>query len=418
MAKQQVAAVLILAAHLLACNSKGPQESVYTPKEPVVIGMQADRTGGISSWGYWLEKSAKVAVEEINKDGGISGRPIRLVIEDTETTPAVGARKFRKLVESDGAVAVIGSVHSGVMMATVPLAEELKTPYFPIAMASEATEEQANRYTFRINSHVHEQVNGAINWMLEKVAKKWTIVVSDYAWGWSHEKYFAKGIQDGGGEVLATVRIPQGTKDFYPYLNKIPRETEAVYFIFFGADSVGFVQQLQEKRPEIKKFTVICSMEAIDLPSLGKAVEGMYVLEYLPRSLSQFDTPENRAFRTKLGVDPDGREVGSTGKTVAGSHYWASYELLWLLKQTMEGSRFEGRKNIPELIRSLEQVGRIQKSPQFLQGDLVFRAEDHQGFHDHFMSQIENGALNVRFKIPVGKIIYPPMVDLQGRPLN
>ena len=365
-----------------------------------------------------LEKSAKVAVEEMNKEGGINGRPVRLVIEDTETTPAVGARKFRKLVESDGAVAVIGSVHSGVMMATVPLAEELKTPYFPIAMASEATEEQANRYTFRINSHVHEQVNGSINWMLEKVAKKWTIVVSDYAWGWSHEKYFAKGIRDAGGEVLATVRIPQGTKDFYPYLNKIPKDTEAVYFIFFGADSVGFVQQLHEKRPEVKKFTMICSREAIDLPNLGKAVEGMYVLEYLPRSLSQFDTPENRAFRIKLGVEPDGREVGGTGKTVAGSHYWASYELLWLLKKTMEGSKFQGRKDIPELIRSLEQVGRVQKSPQFLQGDLIFRAEDHQGFHDHFMSRIENGALNVQFKIPVDKIIYPPMVDLRGRPLS
>ncbi|MEK6376014.1 MAG: ABC transporter substrate-binding protein [Acidobacteriota bacterium] len=388
------------------------------PKNPIVIGMQADRTGGISSWGYWLEKSAKVAAAEINSSGGINGRPIRLVIEDTETSPPVGARKFRKLVEADGAVAVIGSVHSGVMMATVPLADELKTPYFPIAMASEATEEHGNRYTFRINSHVHEQVNASVDWMLKKVAKKWAIVVSDYAWGWSHEKYFSQGIVNGGGEVVAKVRIPQGTKDFYPYLTKIPPDAEAVYFIFFGADSVGFIQQLHEKRPQLKKFTMICSLEAIDLPSLGGAVEGMYVLEYLPRALSENDTPTNRDFRTKLGVLPDGREVGNTGRTVAGSHYWASYEDLWLLKQAMEKSGFQGRQDTPKLVRALEEMGRIQHGQHFPQGDAVFRAEDHQGFHDHFMSQIQGGALKVLFRVPVQQILYPPVGNVSQRPLH
>jgi branched-chain amino acid transport system substrate-binding protein len=387
------------------------------PKSEIVIGMQADRTGGISSWGYWLEKSAKVAADEINKSGGINGRPLKLVIEDTETSASVGARKFRKLVEADGAVAVIGSVHSGVMMATVPLAEELKTPYFPIAMASEATEEHGNRYTFRINSHVHEQVNASVAWMLNKVAKKWTIVVSDYAWGWSHEKYFSQGITNGGGEVLAKIRIPQGTKDFYPYLTKIPAGTEAVYFIFFGADSVGFIQQLHEKQPQLKKFTMICSLEAIDLPSLGNAVEGMYVLEYLPRVLAEDDTPTNRAFRTKLGVLPDGHEVGNTGRTVAGSHYWASYEDLWMLKRAMETSGFQERQDTPKLIKALEEIGRIQQNEQFLQGDNVFRHEDHQGFHDHFMSQIQGGALKVLFRVPVQQILYPPVVDVSQRPL-
>jgi branched-chain amino acid transport system substrate-binding protein len=388
------------------------------PTSDIVVGMQADRTGGISSWGYWLEKSAKVAADEINKSGGINGRPLKLVIEDTETSPPVGARKFRKLVEADGAVAVIGSVHSGVMMATVPLAEELKTPYLPIAMASEATEEHGNRYTFRINSHVHEQVNASVDWMLHKVAKKWTIVVSDYAWGWSHEKYFSQGIVDGGGEVLAKIRIPQGTKDFYPYLVKIPRDTEAVYFIFFGADSVGFIQQLHEKQPQLKKFTMICSLEAIDLPSLGNAVEGMYVLEYLPRVLAEHDTPTNRAFRTKLGVLPDGHEVGNTGRTVAGSHYWASYEDLWMLKRAMETSGFQGPQDTPKLIKALEEMGRIQQNDHFLQGDNVFRQEDHQGFHDHFMSQIQGGALKVLFRVPVQQILYPPAANVSQKPLR
>jgi branched-chain amino acid transport system substrate-binding protein len=385
--------------------------------EPIVIGMQADRTGGISSWGYWLEKAAIAAAEDVNKAGGINGRQVKLVIEDTETNAPVGARKFRKLVQDDGAVAVIGSVHSGVMMATVPVAEELKTPYFPIAMASEATEEQGNRYTFRINSHVHEQVNAAVRWMLEKVGKKWSIVVSDYAWGWSHEKYFSQGIVTNGGEVLAKIRIPQGTKDFYPYISKIPRDTQAVYFIFFGADTIGFIQQLDEKRPDVKKNTVICTLEAIDIPRLGKAVEGMYILEYLPRYLSEYDTPANRKLRERLGVDADGREVGNPTRTVAGSHYWAPYEVMWQLKKSMESVAFHGRSDIPKLIQNLESTDGIRQSDQFPQGDLVMRAEDHQGFHDHFMSRIENGRLKVLFRIPIKDVMYPPMVNLPKKPL-
>jgi branched-chain amino acid transport system substrate-binding protein len=403
---------VILAAALLitACSGSGS-------REPLVIGMQADRTGGISSWGYWIEKAAVAAVEDINREGGISGRQVRLAIEDTETNAQVGARKFRKLVQSDRADVIIGSVHSGVMMATVPIATELKTPYFPIAMASEATEEQGNRYTFRINSHVHQQVNAAVRWMLEKVGRRWTLVVSDYAWGWSHEKYFGEGITTNGGQVLARIRVPQGTKDFYPYIGRIPRETEAVYFIFFGADTLGFIQQLHERRPDIKKNTVICTLEAIDIPRLGEAVEGMYVLEYLPRYLSEFDTPEHRKLRQRLGVDDSGREIGNPGRTVAGSHYWASYQLLWHLKRVFEQVDYRSREDIPKLIARLETTEAIPQGEKFPQGEVTWRADDHQGFHDHFMSRIQKGTLKVLFRIPRNDVMYPPMVQLPGKPL-
>ena len=115
---------------------------------------------------------------------------------------------------------------------------------------------------------------------------------------------------------------------------------------------------------------------------------------------------------------PDGSEVGGTDRTVAGSHYWASYEDLWLLKRAMEASEFQGRQDTPKLVEALEQIQRVDQSPQFLQGDLIFRPEDHQGFHDHFMSQIQDGALKVLFRIPEQQIVYPPMVDLTTQPLS
>jgi len=69
--------------------------------------------------------------KKINGEGGISGRPIELYVEDTESKPPVGALKFRKLVESNGVSFVIDSNSSGVAIACAPIAKELKTPYFP-----------------------------------------------------------------------------------------------------------------------------------------------------------------------------------------------------------------------------------------------------------------------------------------------
>jgi len=95
--------------------------------EPIRIGHQCDLTGGISSWGYWHDKAAKAAVEYLNQTTGIAGRPVELITEDTETNPPTGARKFRSLVQRSNADFVIGSVHSGVNLATVPIARELQT---------------------------------------------------------------------------------------------------------------------------------------------------------------------------------------------------------------------------------------------------------------------------------------------------
>src|SRR5262245_43244972 len=84
---------------------------------PIVIGHHCDLTGVISSWGFWHDKCAKAAIDVINKGGGIAGRKVELVTEDTESNPASGARKLRNLIQRGNAEFIVGSVHSGVLLA-------------------------------------------------------------------------------------------------------------------------------------------------------------------------------------------------------------------------------------------------------------------------------------------------------------
>ena len=379
-------------------------------KDPIVLGCQADLTGGFASWGYWLEKAAKAAVERVNREGGIAGRPVKYVVEDTESNPVTGTRKMRRLIQREGADFLIGTVHSGVMLASTPIAQELKTVYWPIAMASEATAEKGNRYVFRASSHVREQVQASSKWVVDNIAKKWTICVSDYAWGWSHRDWFKKEVEAAGGTILTAMAIPQGTKDFVPFVSKIPGETEAIYYVFFGADTLGFLQQLHEIGYKGKKFSPVCTLEAVDLEKLGEAVEGAWALEYLPRRLRYKDTQFHREFRKLVAVDEEGREVGNPTRVIAGSHYWSTWESIHLIKKGVETSGWKSKTDTPALIQALEGM-QVKEGPDFPQGDLFLRAEDHQGFHQHWMSRIEKGKLEVKFTVPVERVMYAPPVD-------
>jgi branched-chain amino acid transport system substrate-binding protein len=384
--------------------------------DPIIIGHQAELTGGLSSWGYWLDKAARAAVNRVNREGGITGRQVKYLVEDTETNPATGTRKMRRLVQRENSDFIIGSVHSGVLFASIPVAQELKILYWPLAMASEATAEKGNRYVFRANSHVREQVQASVRWAFENLGKKWTIAISDYAWGWSHRDWFKKEMEALGGKVLAELAIPQGTKDFVPFVSKIPGDTEGIYYLFFGADTLGFLQQLHELGYKGKKFSAICTLEAIDLEKLGDAVEGAWALEYLPRQIKYKDTGFNREFRKQLGADDDGREIGNPLRVIAGSHYWSTWESIYLLKKGIEVSGWKSRKDTKGLIEALEGM-RVKESLDFPQGDLLLRAEDHQGFHQHWMSRIEKGKLEVKFTVPTEQVIYAPPVDFRKEKL-
>ena len=379
-------------------------------KEPIVIGHQADLTGFLATYGYFYDKVAKAAIDEINKEGGIAGRPVKYVVEDTASDPPTGVRKLRKLIEAEGADFVIGSVHSGVCIASAPAVKELKTVYFPFGMATEITAEKGNRYLFRLITHVREQIQAAGKWAMENVSKEWTSCTTDYAWGWSHRDWWKKLVDENGGKVLSQINIPVGTKDFLPYLAKIPAETKAIYYATLGADTIGFIRQLREIGYKEKKFGVICNHDGIDLGVLGDAVEGDWTLEYLPRYFSEYNTPYHRKLREYAGLDPNGKEIGGKGLVVTGSHYWSSYEAVFTIKGAVEGSGWKSKKDNPALIEWLE--GRtFKEGPGFPQGDILIRAEDHQGFHQHWMSRIEGGKYRIKFRIPKERTMYPPAVD-------
>jgi branched-chain amino acid transport system substrate-binding protein len=379
-------------------------------KEPIKIGLLVEKTGGLAAYGYSHEKVLQAAVSKVNKEGGIAGRPVEVYVEDTESKPSVGALKFRKLVETYGADFVLDSNHSGICIACASVAGELNIPYFPCGSATDISGDKGNRYVFQTCTNVRMEAKGAAKFAVENLGKKWVTVVVNFAWGWANEKDFTTYVTENGGTVLNSVRVPLGTGDWLPYLKgKIPQEAEAIYFANYGSDFLSFIRDLNAVCPDIEKLGVVYAFSAQDIKGLGAAAEGAYCLTSYPTYLEGLNTPNNKQYRELIGVDDEGKEIG-TGKRFVLAYDWCVWEALFALKAAVEKSGWQSRNDHPKFIQTLEGM-EFKESVEFPQGDMRYRKEDHLVETGLYVEQISSGTLQVVKRISAADAMYPPIVD-------
>jgi branched-chain amino acid transport system substrate-binding protein len=368
---------------------------------PLVIGHHCDLTGVISSWGYWHDKAAKAAVEIINKGGGIAGRKVELATEDTESNPAPGARKLRNLIQRSNAEFVVGSVHSGVMLAAIPIASELKTIYFSTGEATEATGSKGTRFSFRTGTDTYSIAAASLPWCVQNFGKVWSVIYADYAWGQSTNQESKVYIERAGGKVLASIPVPLDTKDFVPYLAQIPGDTQVLLPAFIGSLSVAFYTQAKTMGLEnkMKMYSSSASIESIAPDDIQGAAEGVYFFENFPRQLAAKNDEYHKEFNKVVGIDDvDAREIGGT-RVMDKSHGWQAWEDIFAIKQAVEASGYKTRKDIEGVIQALEGM-QMKNSLAHPQGDKLIRKEDHVGIIDCYISRVENGKLTVKRRIP------------------
>jgi branched-chain amino acid transport system substrate-binding protein len=368
---------------------------------PLVIGHHCDMTGVISSWGVWHDKAARAAADIINQGGGIAGRKVVLATEDTESNPASGARKLRNLIQRANAEFVIGSVHSGVMLAAIPIASELKTIYFSTGEATEATGSKGTRYSFRTGTDTYSIAAASMPWCVENFGKAWSIIYADYAWGQSTNQESRAFIEKAGGKIINSIAVPLDTKDFVPYLAQISADTEVLLPAFIGSLSLGFYTQAKSMGldKKMKMFSSSASIESIAPDDIQGAAEGVYFFENFPRMLSSKNDEYHKEFNKRLNIDDmDARLIG--GQAVMDkSHCWQAWEDLFALKQAIEKAGYKTRKDVEGVIQALEGM-EMKNSLGHPQGDKMIRKEDHVGIMDCYISRVVNGKLALQKRVP------------------
>ena len=397
--------------------------AAHASDAPIKIGMQLHRTGIGASYGRWYERVTMAAVDLINAEGGINGRPVEVIIEDDGTDPKRGAEVVEKFATLHKADLAYGTLFSHVVIGSSPRAGELKLPYFVVSEGHHVASGGLNRYVFQPGiTDVKSQVISMAPWISDNLGKKVTMIFPDFAFGHDHRDYFSAAIKAQGGEVLELIPIPPTESSFTRYFPRIPASTEVLYHVMVGPGVLTFVKELGQhfgsNRPEI--FGFIDSLEAVDLatPQL-EFLEGTYFWEGNPRYAQANQSEHDKFYRERVGVDENGASVNDPKDISTYAHMFGCWETLFLIKQAMEQSGYKGQTAADKqgLIEAMESVTTIDEGRDHPQGKKIFNGKIHQSFGHQYISKVEEGRLNVVHTTAIEDGLYEPEADYTSMPL-
>lgn len=389
--------------------------------EPIRIGFQVHRTGIGAAYGKWYEITTNAAAALINEMGGINGRPVEIIAEDDGTDPGRGAEVVEKFATQHKCDVGFGTLFSHVVMGSAPRAGELKLPYYVVSEGHHVASGALNRYTFQPGiTDVKSQVSSLAPWIAGNVGKKVTMIYPDFAFGYDHRDYFSAAIAQQGGEVIKLIPISPAETSFTRYFPEIPAETEVIYHVMVGPAVLTFVKELGEHfgsdHPAL--FGFIDSLEAVDFKAPGlEFLEGSYLWEAYPRYAGMNPTAADTFYRGKVGVDANGASVNDPADIATFSHMFGCWETLFVLKQAMEASGYQGPDDKAKLIEATEAITTLAEGNEHPQGDKLFNGKTHQAFGHQNITQIKNGVGEVVYRTTIEEGLYADEVDYTQMPL-
>src|SRR5689334_23862027 len=384
-----------------------PWQAAFGQAKAYKIGSEQPLSGAGALGGKTALVGLQMAVDRINKNGGINGRPVEIVVADDESKPDVARRKVEKLLVEDNVDVHVGGFLSNICLACMPVFEENKVVnMISVCLDTTLTTTKCNRYSFRVHDYAPAQAV-AFGPVLAKMGKKWHIAYADYSWGQSTRDAYADEIKKNGGEIVGTTGIPLGTADMASFLSKISGNFDGLFGVFTGVDAVTVGNQAFDLGLTRKyKWAGDGSVsESTNLPALGNKIEGFVgINRYLPVLEGPLNTPAHKKFfddavaRLKQ-IDPSG--------PLPDRYVQSNFEAMNFLKLGIQKSGFKGREDTPKLIEALEGL-EVKAGDDFPQGDKTLRKDDHQAFLSEFVFDIKNGKHHILEVVPKEKTIFPP----------
>jgi branched-chain amino acid transport system substrate-binding protein len=263
----------------------------------IKIGVVLPLTGSASVWGENAKMGMEIALEEINSQGGIKGKKIELIFEDSQSDPAKAVAALQKLISIEKVPAVIGDIASSCVLAMAPIAEKAKVVLLSPG-ASNPDISKAGEYIFR--NWQSDALEGEID---AKFAFKYlgykraAILYVNNAYGSGLKKVFEYSFNKLGGQILTSQSFDQGETDMRTQLNKIILVNPDVIYMPGYPTEMAIVLK-QAKEMGIKKQFL--STQAFDDPKILElakdAAEG--VIFSVPKPPDPSD-PVVRNFRNK-----------------------------------------------------------------------------------------------------------------------
>src|SRR6516164_2145157 len=215
-------------------------------ESPVRIGMVDPLTGVYAAPAGNEVTGAKLAIEQMNAKGGILGRQVELLVEDSANDVGTGVQKARKLIERDQVNFIIGDVNSGIAAAMAQVTAEKKVLHIVSGGHTDTITGTDCRWNvYRVCNTTRMEANSVSDLLFNKYGKKWHFITPDYAFGHTLQKACSDNLQKLGGTMTGNELTPLGTTDFSAYLIKARTANPDVLILLVqGSDMINCLKQI------------------------------------------------------------------------------------------------------------------------------------------------------------------------------
>ena len=262
---------LLLTVSMAACN--GGDDGAFR------IGVMESVTGPGETYGNVAVRAKQMAVDEINAAGGINGRMLELIVEDSKCSAQDSITAYNKLTDVDGMKIILGTSCSGAMLGAAPLAEEEGVILFS-GLATNPDIANAGDYIFRTSmSDAQLGIDtGNVLWT-DGIRRLATISEStDYAEG--VRRTTSDRFEELGGEIVGAERYSSDVTDFRSQLTKLLGENPDAFHVAAQAEFSGgtVVKQLRELGYTGPIFSDVVVVGTTALEVAGEAATGVVAI--------------------------------------------------------------------------------------------------------------------------------------------
>ena len=318
-----VISLLILSSLMAGCGRDWTTTGDAISEGPIKIGFVGPLSGSQAPFGQSEVEALTMEVEEINGNGGISGRPIELIVEDDRMDPATAVKAVKKLIESDEVVAIFGDLQSGCTMAIAPIAEQAKVPMVtPIATSPSVSD--AGDYVFRTMPGTETQAELLARALTQRGFNKIAGICVDNEFGKRTYQQFKERYK---GNLSVDECHQQDENDFHTILTKVQiSDAQAIMLSSYPKDSGLFLRQAREMNITLPIFGVETVGHKVAKDTAGDAFNGVYYTY----PTTNTDPGFKKKFAERFNHEP---EFGAD----------TAYDALGLIVEAIKGCGTEGK---------------------------------------------------------------------------
>jgi branched-chain amino acid transport system substrate-binding protein len=300
---------LLLAAGVFLAGCNKPASEAGAGDNVIKIGEFASLTGSEATFGQSSHKGTALAMDDLNVAGGVLGKKIQLITEDDQSQAGQPATVVRKLISSDGVLAILGEVASSRSLEAAPICQENKIPMIsPSSTNPKVTE--VGDYIFRVCFLDSFQGTTVLAGFAHNTLKLKSVAVlkdvkSDYSVGLA--KFFEEGFSAGGGKIVVEQNYSSGDKDFNAQLTSIKAASPDGIFVPGYYTEVGLIAlQARQLGITVPLFGGDGWESSVLVQIGGKALEGDFFSTHLAPD-EKLPLVQNfvNEFRAKYGETPD-----------------------------------------------------------------------------------------------------------------